>query len=121
MWGANAKRTQKIHLLIYMAELSAGVLLQTGLYLLILMFSFIFVTKSLKFETSLNLALFSVFMARLTVVRGPLCFCLVRPSVMGVNFFWSKNTFYGVLRRFMVFLTFSIFVRACVRALRSMY
>ena len=57
-------------------------------------------------------------MARLTVVRGPLCFCLVRPYVrpsMGVkNFFLSKNTFYGVLRRFGVFLTFSIFVRACV-------
>ena len=44
-----------------------------------------------------------VFMARLTVVRGPLCFCLVRPHVrppMGVKFVLSKNTFYGVLRRF---------------------
>ena len=55
-----------------------------------------------------------------------ICFCLVRPSVfpsMGVIFFvfWSKSTFYGVLRRFGVFLTFSIFVHACVRALRSMY
>ena len=52
-------------------------------------------------------------MARLTIVRGRLCFCLVRPS-MGVYNFLSKNTFYGVLRRFGVFLTFSIFVRACV-------
>ena len=50
-------------------------------------------------------------------------FGLVRPYVrpsMGVIFL-SKNTFYGVLRRFGVFLTVSIFVRACVRALRSMY
>ena len=69
-----------------------------------------------------------VFMARLTVVRGPLCFCLVRPSIrpsvrpsMGVNNVLPKNTFYGVLRSFGVFLTFSVFVRACVRALRSMY
>ena len=30
-------------------------------------------------------------------------------------FLLSKNTFYGVLRRFGMFLTFSIFVRACVR------
>ena len=44
-----------------------------------------------------------------------ICFCLVRPSVHGgQHFFLSKNTFYGVLRRFGVFLTFSIFVRACV-------
>ena len=45
------------------------------------------------------------------------------PSVRpwGSIFFLSKNTFYGVLRRFGVFLTFSNFVRACVRALRSMY
>ena len=44
-------------------------------------------------------------MARLTVVRGPLCFCLVRPSVWGV---------------FDVF-DFCPYVRACMRALRSMY
>ena len=47
----------------------------------------------------------------------------VRPSVRpwGSNFFVSKNTFYGVLRRIGVFLTVSVFVRARVRALRSMY
>ena len=54
-------------------------------------------------------------MARLTVVRGPYVFALsVRPSVHGGQIFLSKNTFYGVLRRFGVFLAFSIFVRACV-------
>ena len=46
----------------------------------------------------------------------------VRPSVHGgQKFFLSKNTFYGVLRRFGVFLTFSIFVRACVRACVTLY
>ena len=43
--------------------------------------------------------------------------CPSRPSVHGgQKICLSKNTFYGVLRRFGVFLTFSIFVRACVRA-----
>ena len=59
------------------------------------------------------------FMARLTVVRGPLCFCLVRPSVRQ----WGSIflSFYGVLRRFGVFLKFSIFVLACVRACVTLY
>ena len=55
-------------------------------------------------------------MARLTIVRGPYVFALsVHPSMGVKHFFLPKNTFYGVLRRFGVFLTFSIFVRACVR------
>ena len=45
----------------------------------------------------------------------------VRPSMGGQIFLLSKNTFYGVLRRFGVFLTFSIFVSACVRACVTLY
>ena len=45
----------------------------------------------------------------------------VRPSMEVKIFFLPKNTFYGVLRRFGVFLTFSVFVRACVRACVTLY
>ena len=63
-----------------------------------------------------------IFMARLTVVRGP-CFCLVRPSVhpsvrpsMGVNFFVWKHVLWGFEKVWGVFDVFDFCpcVRACV-------
>ena len=61
---------------------------------------------------SFSLVVFSLFMARLAIVRGSLCFCLVGLSVhqRGQVCFHLKTRIRG-LRRFEI----STFVRACMR------